>query len=374
MPSTSGSSILDANAGTGPERSLRSVKTVKVMGPALRPDGVNKISRQLMSGFEETHGLRFTFDLDHRDYDWLVVYENLPPIKGERRSMRVETLACPPRNTILLTTEPSAIKIYGRAFTRQFGHVVTSQEPFALRHPGRIWSQAGLRWFYGEGSNHLVSADEIAASDPEKTGLFSTVCSTKRQGHTLHRLRYDFTLLAAERMPDLDVFGRGHRPLDDKAEAIAPFKYHLAIENHLAPHHFTEKLADTFLGLALPFYFGAPNAADYFPAESFIPVDIREPEEALAIMRAAIDNNEYERRLPAIREARRLVLERHSLFPLVADVIERAGAAPTESGPGVAPVLMSQRAAKRASPITSIADLAFREALHLGYRLRNWSR
>ena len=344
----------------------RAATIVKVSGPINRAHGISPLARQLPSGFADRHGLAFTFDPEARDYDWLAVYENLPPAGDERRPMRVEELACPPQNTILFTTEPSGIKIYGRAFTRQFGHVVTSQEPFALRHPGRIWSQAGLRWFYGDGSRHMMTADEIAGHFPEKTRVIGTVCSTKRQGHTLHRLRYDFTQGMAARMPDLDVFGRGHRPVDDKAESIDPYKYHLAIENHLAPHHFTEKLADPFLGLSLPFYFGAPNAADYFPAESFIPIDIRKPEEAYRIMRAAIDNGEYEKRLPAIREARRRVLEDHNLLALIADVVKKNGTGP--KGDGTA-VLRSQRAARQGHPLLAAGDFIFREALHLKNRL-----
>ena len=70
----------------------------------------------------------FTFDPDARDYDWLVVYDDLPPVAGERFSDRVEVLACPPGNTLLITTEPSSIKTYGSAYTAQFGHVLTSQE------------------------------------------------------------------------------------------------------------------------------------------------------------------------------------------------------------------------------------------------------
>ncbi|WP_245424834.1 glycosyltransferase family 10 domain-containing protein [Shinella zoogloeoides] len=340
------------NTGSG-----RTATVVKVMGGPL--------ARQLLSGFSQKHNLSFTFDPEARDYDWLVVYENFPPVGTERRSMRVENLACAPENTILFTTEPSGIKIYSRTYTRQFGHVVTSQEPFALRHPGRIYNQAGLYWFYGNGSRQR-SADEIATYFPEKVKTIGTVCSTKRQGHTLHRLRYDFTQAMAARMPDLEVFGRGHRPIDDKAEAIDPYKYHLAIENHLAPHHFTEKLADPFLGLSLPFYFGAPNAADYFPAESFIAIDIRKPDEAYRIMREAIDNGEYEKRLPAIREARRRVLEDHNLLTLIAKVVEKNGTKPKGNGGAL---LKSQRAARKGHPLLAAGTFAFREALHLKNRI-----
>ncbi|WP_235890632.1 glycosyltransferase family 10 domain-containing protein [Martelella alba] len=312
--------------------------------------------------------MKFIFDADASDYDWLVVYDDLPVDVDKRRMGRVEHLACPSQNTILLTGEPSGVRIYNHAFTRQFGHVLTSQEPFALRHPGRIWHQVGLFWFYGTGGGPNRTADMIANSFPAKSRQLSTVCSTKRQGHTLHRLRYDFTEFAATALPEMDVFGHGRKPMGDKAEAIDPFRYHLAIENHVAPHHITEKLSDAFLGLALPFYFGAPNAADYFPAESFIALDIRKPGEAVAIIKAAIENNEYEKRLPAIIEARRRVIEDYNCFTLVTNIVTENRN--TGYIPG-ATSIKSYRATRNSNPLSALFTAVFREALHFKNRLSN---
>ena len=80
-------------------------------------------------GWAEANGLEFIFGPDARNYDWLVVYDDLPRFIG----MTEEPLACPPENTLLITSEPSGVKVYGRSFVRQFGHVLTSQEPIALR-------------------------------------------------------------------------------------------------------------------------------------------------------------------------------------------------------------------------------------------------
>lgn len=96
-----------------------------------------------------------------------------------------------------------------------------------------------------------------------------------------------------------------------------------AIENYVGPHHWTEKLADAFLGLTLPFYCGCSNAADYFPPESFIPIDMKDPVGAANIIRQAIANREYEKRLPAIIEARRRVMFEHNLFAVVSREIEK---------------------------------------------------
>ena len=181
-----------------------------------------------------------------------------------------------------------------------------------------------------------IGYDDIKNNPPEvKSELISTVCSNKRRrGHTLHNARADFTDWLAKEMPDLTRYGKGVRYLDDKAEALDSFRYHVAIENDSVPGYFTEKLQDPFLGLALPFYYGCPNAADYFPEESFIPIDIFDFEGSLKIIRQAIKSNEYEKRLPYIREARRRVLDEINIFALLSREIEKRHNPDLQSVPG----------------------------------------
>lgn len=260
---------------------------------------------------------KFVFDPAATEYDWLVAYDDLPNGTSEK-------LSCPRENTLLVTMEPSSVKLYGASFLRQFGVILTSQEPWATRQPQAIHSQAGLRWYYGIGKDAVRDFDTIIAMPPpKKSAAVSTVCSSKQQGHTLHRKRYQFIRSLHEKIPELEVFGHGVRFIDDKADAIDPYRCHIAIENHVAPHHWTEKLADCFLGWSLPIYHGCPNAADYFPEDSFISINIENPEGALAAIQAAIVPGEYERRLPAIREARRRVLEQYNLFAMLSRIIEQ---------------------------------------------------
>lgn len=280
--------------------------------------------RQLPNHTPVWGGCEFLFDWDEPNYDWLVVYDDLPPIAGERRSRRCEQLRCPREHTILVTTEPESIKSYFTRYTDQFGQVLTSQPAWALPHARRIYQQPGLRWFYGTSKNSTQSYDELSTQsvDSLKSDKVGTVCSVKQQTHTLHDQRYRFTQELKALLPALDVFGRGVCEIDDKAESIAPYKYHLAIENHIAKHHWTEKLADPFLGEALPFYVGCPNASDYFPADSFIVLDITDPQRSAEIIRNSIKSDEYAKRKPMIIEAKKRVLEQHNLFAVLADYID----------------------------------------------------
>lgn len=275
----------------------------------------------------------FSFDREDRNYDWLVVYDDLPPRNNEPRSKRHEPLACPKNHTLLTTSEPPTIKHYGNDYTRQFGYVITSQPEWALPHPRRIYSQAGLVWFYGVDARHDLYGnanmdarpfDQMVLDTPfKKSADLSMVFTSKRQRHTQHYRRYAFMRYAMQHLPELTTFGHRIRPFMDKAEALNTFRYHISIENYNGMHHWTEKLADAFLGLTLPFYSGCTNTTDYFPQDSLIPIDISDPKGAVSIIREAIANNEYEKRLPSIIEARRRVLFEHNFFALISREIEK---------------------------------------------------
>ncbi|MFK7850341.1 MAG: glycosyltransferase [Akkermansiaceae bacterium] len=292
---------------------------------------------------------KFLLDCDERHYDWLVVFSEFPPNDLERFSMWEEVLACPRERTIFITNEPATVKSYGTDYLAQFGYVITTQERKFISHPNVIFKQSGYRWFYGAACQPMMDYDSIAANPPkDKPQTISTVCSAKRQAHTLHATRYDFIWRLKEDLPELEVFGRGVRPVDDKSEALDPFKYHIVVENHVGPDHWSEKLSDSYLGLSLPFYHGCPNTSDYFPERSYIPIDIHDYDGSLEIIRKAIDEGEYEKRLPDLIEARRRVMEEHQVFAMVAREIEEKHGSP--DGGEVGGLILSRQLLRRKNP------------------------
>jgi hypothetical protein len=315
----------------------------------------------------------FIFDRFERRYDWLVVDNDLPAQQGEDQRTAIETLACPPEHTLFITREPSSIATYGTDFLNQFGHVLTGQEDWAIRHRHKIHSQPALRWYYGDtsrsGFKDLRDYDYFVAHPPtDKTRVISTVCSAKRQKHTLHHARVMFIERLCARLPELERFGEGVREMSDKAEAMDAYQYHIAIENHICDHWWTEKLSDSFLALTLPFYSGAPNAVEYFPAESFIPIDLGDFEGSLQKIRSAIENNEYEKRLPAIREARRLVLEKYNLVAVVAKIVEERHNPAARPQPGY---VIRGRIALRKNPVVALRIAYEKTVMRLRAILQN---
>lgn len=192
---------------------------------------------QVPDGNLQWGNCHFSFDPKDREYDWLVVYDDLPAKDSEPRNKRHEELACPRAHTMLTTSEPSTIKHFGNAYARQFGCVLTSQEAWALPHQDRIFSQTGMVWIYGVGEKHEIPFSHMVAHPPlTKTHDLSMVFSPKRMRHTLHHRRFNFMRKLMQLLPDMHVYGRGARPLDDKAEALDVYRYHIAIENYIGPH------------------------------------------------------------------------------------------------------------------------------------------
>lgn len=310
---------------------------------------------------------RFLFSADARFYDWLVVYDDIPPAGGERFSINEEILACPSSNSLLITTEPSNIKTYGNKYTSQFGHVLTSQEEWALPHRDRIYSQPALHWFYGAGSVSFRSWREMHDNIPKKTRNIATVCAIKKHMTKIHVRRDQFIDRLKSELPELDIYGRGIRPMDDKAEAIDDYFYHLAVENYQARHHWTEKLADAYLGLALPIYAGCPNVVDYFPEESFVLIDIFREEDAIETIKKVIRDYDYTAILPALIEARRRVLEEYSIFAVISGIIEERH----QWGDGTNSVLRSRRAVLTHSPYNALSSLVFKTYVNARHWLKS---
>jgi len=269
--------------------------------------------------FEYAPGYVFTGDASCSDYDWLVVFDEIPDKTTGTFHDGYETLACPREQTILATWEPVSIKCYSRAYAAQFGHLLSNRPWSAERHPHYHLGRGYYRWL-----NDRTYAENRDFVIPEKTLTISAVCSAKAMKWTKHYARIQILKKLVAEVPGADWFGHDVRSFGKKYEVLDPYKYHVALENHIDNHYWTEKIADAFLCECLPFYAGAPDLADDFPAESFIPIPIDDPDEAIRIIKESISNDEFSKRREAIRESKRLILEKYNFWQQVIDVIESA--------------------------------------------------
>jgi hypothetical protein len=261
---------------------------------------------------------QFFIDSQVNDCDYWVVYNGV---------LQAETTLCPPQNTILITGEPPSITGYSSAYAQQFARVVTCHAN--ISHPRLILNQTGLCWHVGrvlldiKNNKSVINLDydDLKAMHSfDKPKLMSVITSSKdfTEGH---RKRLNFVNKLKDYFgPDIDVFGRGIKEVDDKWEALRLYKYHIALENSAYPHYWTEKLADAYLAGAYPIYYGCPNISDYFPQGSFTAIDIDDVEGSIRTIQNCIREQCYEASLDKVFEARNLVIDKYNIFALITEL------------------------------------------------------
>lgn len=167
----------------------------------------------------------------------------------------------------------------------QFNHVLTYDEEFKLKlgDKGLLYAIGGC-W---------LRPEDIRLYGKRK--MTSIIASEKRQTFG-HQLRHQ----AVERLGSrVEVFGRGYRPVQHKAEALSDYRYSVVIENGIVDTLFTEKIIDCFLTGTVPIYWGTLKITDHFNAAGII--QFRSLEELESIL-SDLTEEDYARRTAAIVE------------------------------------------------------------------------
>lgn len=201
------------------------------------------------------------------------------------------------KNTLIFSMEPS----YNR------GHL----DPKYLSR-GRSINRNLLEWHLSK----VLPSEEIV-----KTKDLSAIVSgeDRLEGHQKRNKFIEYI----DDIYTYDLFGKRERSLvnyrgslKDKDDGVYPYRYHLVMENGREMGYFTEKLLDGILGECLIFYYGAPDIAEWMDIRALIPIDIDDPYNSYNTIAKSIESDEYTKRLPFIRQAKKRLLSL-TIYPTV---------------------------------------------------------
>jgi Glycosyltransferase family 10 (fucosyltransferase) C-term len=258
---------------------------------------------------------QFFINDDTKECDYWFVIDNL---------YKEESVISNPKNTIIITLEfPEIRPEINIKFLKQFDTVLTYSRQ--INHPKTVDIIAPFPWHIGINTtnidtiaNNYKNYDDFKmCSIADKPKLISVVSSNKKyiEGH---RKRLIFVDALKDYFGErIDIFGRGINDFADKWDVIVPYKYHISIENSSCENGISEKLYDSFLGEAFPFYYGCSNTREYFPVESFVSIDINEIDKSIKIIESSISNQIYEKSVRHIRDAKCLILDKYNIFNLM---------------------------------------------------------
>lgn len=280
-------------------------KIVKLSSPWSHTDYSTRVSRS-----NPYPDYEFVFDDEDGTTvcDYWIIWGG---IKNER-----EKAVCPPQNVIYLTDEVHEQRFFNKYFLEQFAAVVTCRTD--IRHNRVIPTHELNTWIVDRDFDWLYSQKDI----PKSKTL--SVVSSDQTWLPGHKLRYAFVNKLIGHFKDkIDVFGRGFRPVDDKFDALAPYKYSIAIENSVIPGYFTEKIADCYLTHTMPIYFGCPNIEEYFDPRSLSLVDPHDFKSAVEKIEQTIEEDRHAEILPLLLEQKRKYLDDYHIFGKILKILDR---------------------------------------------------
>lgn len=300
------------------------MKIVKVSSG--RADLSNLLLRQSPAGQGIWGDCRFIVNQPVEKCDWWVVCH-------QSGLQSTEVTWCDPKHLVFISMEPGEGGVLER-FYAQFAKLVLCDR--RIEHPDITYFN-GHTWWVGmnvkhENGHHFYphvryGYDCFKEMDcPGKKLRISVICSQKSTMPG-HRKRLEF-LEKLSKHPignHVDIFGGGVGPIADKWDVIAPYKYHIVLENSVVPDYWSEKLADGFLGFALPIYHGCPNIHDYFSPQSLRLIDINDFDRSVALLENILEHDPYEEHAGAIIHARNQVLDEYNIFQLMADICNKPG-------------------------------------------------
>ena len=115
--------------------------------------------------------------------------------------------------------------------------------------------------------------------------------------------------------------GPGEHYVSDKFEKLKNYRYCLAFDNGQYKNYFGTQFTDAILSWTVPIYWGAPNISEFFPEGSYINLDVNDPRKFEKDILDQLDEFDYQKRLPALKQARDLILNKYNIWPTIHEAL-----------------------------------------------------
>jgi len=197
-----------------------------------------------------------------------------------------------------------------------------------------FWDETGYlwtKWWYPNKFSGGINMtyDELVNLEPmgEKLYGLSCILSDKEMcyGH-VRRKKFTFEFSSRKRN-FIDIFGSvicNNKVLEnnDKRSGLMNYNYHLAFDNqNTIKDFFGTQFTDALLCWTVPIFWGGGDGNKYFPEGSYETFDVDNYDEIDRIV-DIVESGDYLSRLPAIKEARELILNRYNMWPTIKNAID----------------------------------------------------
>lgn len=278
-----------------------------------------RIIEQFAPDYERQNKIRF---VDGNDYDYLVIFNDAKGFKPNLSPSKIlGFIQEPPDHNKYfdIDLDDWCGKTYTCAdwteYQFQIGKIYKGFDNNAYTAPAAMFYSMSGR-----------IEDYLNYKDFNKPKKISLVMSGIRGG--FYETRHEVLKKILDSDLDIDIYGRDLNITDqrykgapqNKAEALLPYEYSIAIENGRWKGYISEKFFDCLLCNTVPIYLGAPDLLQYFSPEvavslpnindSFIPA-----------LKSLINSKPHRNRNSAILEAKLQWHKKYNIFNLIKDFV-----------------------------------------------------
>ena len=279
---------------------------------------VSDLETSVLRSQECSSPIRFEYSTEPAEADYHV-------IMGITRELRIPNI---PARTIFIVQEPPEVQRFDAVALSHYGRVLAPRFRYLRSLMNRVDEVGLLPWRVGirieQGPPKVVrTADDLRQSPSPTNQQISVVTSGKsRTPDQVKRLRLiDFL---SKRLPELEIYGRDSRVIDDKADALESSRFHLALENAKHPNYWSEKLADPILMKNITFYSGGNGWQRFFRSETaLVEIDVASPKNSYEIIRRSLDTISYDEAEPALVENQSRIFEKYTLHHAILRTIAK---------------------------------------------------
>tara|TARA_Y100000034_G_scaffold74376_1_gene89498 strand:- start:13 stop:942 length:930 start_codon:yes stop_codon:yes gene_type:complete len=197
-----------------------------------------------------------------------------------------------------------------------------------------FWDETGYlwtKWWYPNKSSGGINMtyDELVNLEPmgEKLYDISCILSNKEMcyGHS-RRKKFVFEFSSKKRN-FMDIYGSvicNNKMLEnnDKRSGLMNYNYHLAFDNQdTIKDFFGTQFTDALLCWTVPIFWGGGDGHKYFPEGSYETFNVDDYDEIDRIV-DIVESGDYLSRLPAIKKARELILNKYNMWPTIKNFID----------------------------------------------------
>lgn len=270
-----------------------------------------RIIQQFAPDYERQNEIRF---VDGEDYDYLVIFNDA---KGDKYRLQKD-------NVLAFIQEPPD---HSKYFNANVGFgcklVYTCADARCYHQWYSEFKDAPAAMFYSMTGR---IEDYLNNKDFNKPKKISLVMSNIKGGFYDNRHKALNYILNSDL--DIDIYGRDLNLTDkrykgapeNKADALIPYEYSIAIENGRWNGYISEKFFDCILCNTVPIYLGAPDIINYFNPGAIVGLPNID-EQFIPKLKSIINSTPHRSRNKDIQEAKLQWHKKHNIFNLIKDFV-----------------------------------------------------